>query len=1237
MADIEYDLDPPFVPYAVRNVVGATFGLGIRHIENDLIVMLQAWTTLEVGDVYECCVGTAKASGTVVKGQENQAFFQLSILRENVPTGYVFPCYATVVRAGSENIISSEPKTWLIKDTRPGGVDKDPGEPFHSELRLHLPADLQKPGFVLTQDRAKEGVVCTLERYPKMRVRDTPEVFWNGFPTTLQLDEDHVNGTKPIEVVIPWDTIKKGGTGQLKIRCRVHDEVFNYSGELQQWSKLVTLESNFDPDLLAAPYFLVDDVESGEVNYDTQATDPFKFEVIVPAILPNGTKVPTGVWVVAKLKGTRADGTQVKETQIAVRSNPGRAAAINVPSETVKNHIGGLLQCFFELRITSATGPKLGTSALASVDVFGTVSDMPPVSVDEANVGLISLNLPSITVRFPDFTPYGADYDVTLLITGVHPGGGMELYEETLLAGAAPPRPRTVLQKDLKRFEGMSNVKIVYRVDDGKDSNDRTFRESEPFFVTLGEPVAELPKPQIKEVDAAGNLDPASVFGGVTVTLLLPNTGVGDNVFWYWTGSGTGGSTGNSQSPIVLNGNTAGKSVKFQVDEKYVKANINRTFSLSYTVVSADGATVSRSAVLEVSVGMALGDLQRPEVLEATTMPDELSPAMTVEGATVRATIPRLAAGDRVRVQWTGLAGFGSYTETKDATGNNIVDCTVPPGVVGANLLQGGRDITVQYFVIRGGKETPSPILKLRLLAIKPIPVPTLENIGDRSVLDINQLTGDERWFIGRWRYIHEAQRMWMKCVGVNKDGSVYLEKIYSNNLVTANGEAQGIMRAASVGALRNLEDGSTLTVSFKVNYDRSSDENNAIEFPSRTYLIQAVPAFNLMFLDGPYAVGPHGRLDTVKLDAGSNVTAAVKVSVTLENGFSFADGTMGTKEFTTDARGKLAITGIRCPGEVGVYSILANTAKSSANAEINVKRLLLAGSFINLRSSAESIALTPDNVYAYVALREVGIVAKVDLSSGGILKEIDVGARVGKVKVSPDGKKVYVSSPDFLVIIGVSEDRIINKISVPGTHAWQTVDFSPAGDYAFVGSYQASSQTSSVVKVDVKTEVVNRTYSLGSQPPFRSLSCLDDQYVYCVNNPLGILYRLNLVSGTTEVVISGTPLSANLLRSNDRKYLYVGHFHRNQIVAIKMPALEQRPIPINVTSVTPVTVNAANTLMVLARFYNESSMLVNANSGALIKDITMVSEVGAVFSPSGKNIYLCDYYGARISVITAF
>ena len=1070
-------------------------------------------------------------------------------------------------------------------------------------------------------------------------------VYWNGLPVVLVLDEDHANGTKPIEVFVPWETIEEGGSGLLKIRCRVHDEVLNYSGELQQWSKLITVQGNFDLNLLNAPYFVVDEEDADEVNYDTQAAGPFKFTVIVPEKLPDGTKLPTSVWVVATLKGTRFDGTQVKETQVAVLSRTGRAAGIPVSSEIVKKHIGGLLQCFYELRSGSATGTTLGKSSLASVGVYGTVSNMPPVSIEEAKVGLISLkNLLAITVTFPIFTPLELSYDVTLRMQGRHSDGSLEIFEETLLAGAAPPPPRKIRLEDLKRFEGIPNVKIVYRVDDGKDSDDQTFRESEPLFVTFGDAVAELPKPQIKEVDASGNLDPASVYGSVTVTLLLATAAIGAKVFWYWIGSGKGGITGNSQSPIIVNGNTAGKSVKFQVDEKYV--NANDTIRLSYVVVSADGSTVSRSPVLEVSVGMALGDLRRAEVLQATTMPDELSPAQTVDGAIVRVTIPRSAAGDKVRMEWKGLAGIGCYTETKDGTGSNIIDFTVPPEVIGANLLPGGRDITVQYFVIRAGKETPSPILKLRLLAIKPIPVPTIENIGDRAVLDINQLLGNERIFISRWRYIHREQRFDLECRGVNKDGTPYHQKLDNASLVTATGEAHGLSPAAPVGPMRNLKHDSIFEILCRVYYDRSTIKENAIEFTLRRYLIQAEPAVNLMFLDAPYAVGPNGRLDTVRLDAGSNVTAAVKVSVTLENGFSFADGTMGTKEFTTDARGKLAITGIRCPGEVGVYSILANTAKSSANADIDVKRLLQAGSIISLRGNPYGIAITPDNLYAYVTLGDAGVVAKVDLAVGKVIKEIDIGSTVMYVACSPDGRKVYLPTSGFVVIIDANEDRISNRIVVPGALYHYTLSFSRDGRYAFVTTVTITGgvYTSGLVRLDAKSETIDKIYTLGSGTSSNRAHCnLDDKSVYSTD-VYGKVYQTDLASGLTSVIFQAPTLfaysvGARILKSRDLKSIYISTLSSpvlasstsSSIVKIDALTLQRSVLSLPLFAASPMAINATETLMVVWGY--GASALINLTTGVIIKYMPSVTEAGAVFSPSGQYVYVCDIGAPRLVV----
>ncbi|MFC6297970.1 hypothetical protein ACFP72_09170, partial [Pseudomonas spelaei] len=438
-----------------------------------------------------------------------------------------------------------------------------------------------------------------------------------------------------------------------------------------------------------------------------------------------------------------------------------------------------------------------------------------------------------ITVEFPEYTPYDRNYSVTLRMEAVRPGGGVEFYEQTLLAGNPPPptRFRIVVNSEFRRFIGLGNVKIFYRVDDGLIGalggvGALAIRESEHLTVQFGERVADMPPPLLQHVDEHGNIDPADVIGIAIVTLSFVRTVPGDVFIWRWVGTGVGGSTGDE---IILNGGTAGKPVEFPVDKVYVDLNNNGELRLSYTLIPANGGPILRSEVLVVSVGPALGNLIRPEVLEASRNPDQLPPEAAEAGATIWVSFQQMRPSDRVRACWTGIPGIGTYCETKDGNSHQTLEFDVPAAVVGANIHPAGRDITVQYFLIRGTRETPSDILTLRLLALTTLPIPTIEGIGDSPVLDLSRLNGTERTTLSRWPFIQRLQRMWMEYEGTYVDGSHYFEATYTNNLVTADGELNGILPPTPVDELRKLRDGSRLTIRFWVSFDRGSDKSTAL------------------------------------------------------------------------------------------------------------------------------------------------------------------------------------------------------------------------------------------------------------------------------------------------------------------------------------------------------------------------------------------------------------------------
>ena len=255
-----------------------------------------------------------------------------------------------------------------------------------------------------------------------------------------------------------------------------------------------------------------------------------------------------------------------------------------------------------------------------------------------------------------------------------------------------------------------------------------TVRESEHLIVEIGERRADLPAPQIEGVDENDNLNPADVIFQANVTLpyaFLP----GDTVVWRWVGSGAEGSTGDTINVVVRG------EISFPVDRKYVDLNNNGVIRLSYSLIRS-GQTL-RSETLDVTVGKAIGVLPRPEVLEASRHPDQLRPEAATTGATIEVSFLNMSPSDRIMALFSGIPGIGTYEDTQDGNTSRTLHFDVPREVVGANVLSEGRLITVQYFVLRGTRKIPSPILDLLLLPLTTLPIPTIEG-HDSPVLVVS-------------------------------------------------------------------------------------------------------------------------------------------------------------------------------------------------------------------------------------------------------------------------------------------------------------------------------------------------------------------------------------------------------------------------------------------------------------------------------------------------------------------
>ncbi|MGY2363413.1 hypothetical protein ACW9IO_12740 [Pseudomonas azotoformans] len=836
------DLLPPIVSDAIRPITGAERGLGIRNIKPWLIVHLLPWVQLKKGDIYKVYMGSstfALASDEIRDGDLGKTSYSLVIDGDLVPTGYVYPCFAEVIRFGTGTSSRSPWQTWFSKTTRPGGLSTNPY--YHFRLVIHLPPDLV--GGVLDPERAKDGVDLTVDPYPNMTLGDTLEVWWNGHPVLLKIDQDHLDGIKPIVVHVPESTIIDGGSGWVVIYFRAFDIVFNYSGEVPQWSKPIRVETDLNKLLLNRPHFTVDEDSVDELDYDKDGEKPLKIEVVIPKTLPNGVSTPAGAMIHAKLTQIDSDGgrTTVLLTPFPARID--RSATTPVDKKYAEAVIGGHLEIEYELK--TSTGSLLGTSRRLNVTVSGVKRSMPAMTIDKNEGGFIDPSIAYFQAFFPKFSPYDADWSVTFRMEALDSTGRLVEYEEELLAGAKepPPPPRTVLQEQFSRFIGLALVRVFYLVNDGRmrimGPGIQTVRKSEVLEVTFGAAVRSMPEPKLQYVDLSNNLDIDSIIGTtLNLTLTETRTAPGDIFEWFLRGSASNGSTSDD---LKLNSSTAGRQVVVPVDAKYAIANNDGEIRLSYTLQPADNSPKRFSDVLLITVGKAL-TLIRPEVAEATRYPDQLAAVAATGGATVVANIAQLRPTDQVETCWSGIPGIGTYCETQNGNTSKVVYTDIAPDVVGANIQEKGHFIQVQYFVIRGLHKTPSPVLNLELLP-PPFPKPYLEGHALDAVLDLSTLKGTERALVDRWFFIHHFQRVWFELFGTYADDNQFYHAFSYGDLVGLDGVQNGLHPLAPIAEIRKLKDGTQLSMRCAVTFDQSPDLSNAVRFLQRDYTVRALPA----------------------------------------------------------------------------------------------------------------------------------------------------------------------------------------------------------------------------------------------------------------------------------------------------------------------------------------------------------------------------------------------------------
>ncbi|QHA83230.1 hypothetical protein E3Z27_16865 [Pseudomonas mediterranea] len=875
----------PAHPPAPADSVGINIAAARQVFPHDgLLLVLPRWANMGRGDAFRIKLNDLPmVTGSIDEDTEVDQPVKRHIPGDRLVDGDFNLNYDVRILGEPDYRSSAVTKIHVKIDfAPPGGPDLDGTTPGHSELKLTTPF---LPPDAVDQDAARQGVPVTIEPYPIMAEGDRIKLSWGGEIIWATVEPQHLPPQNvPLVITVDEATILKAGdtdTNGLAVVFEVYDVVDNKSAD---WSAEVRVIVDTGNSRLMAP--LIKETVNLVLDMDQLGEADLTFQVVAM-----DANFKAGDEVEIHLTGTTAEGEKIDEVIFApekILSVPS-ILEFKRPSAEVRQLAGGLHAAFF-YRLIKADGSDDLTSKVFSPRIVGRANPLAaPIPLDEI-AGTLDPQLPGTTIEIPLDPAMEEGNAIALIWNGITESGSAYTPDLPLHplskneAEGSVPIEIVVAGEHLTAIEG-GTLDLYYKL--LRDAVSREVIEEESLhadLLTIGMPQAELPPPVV-EGESDGVLDPADKPNG-TRLIVRQYSGqeAGDRVHILWWGS----ITGRYRDSLPVTEVTANQDIPFTISAALIEGNRNGTVRAMYWVKRAGGGT-SPSETLLMSIGAGM-DLTAPSVKQATgsSPTQQLNPVTAKDALTVVIPDYGVQPGDQVSVTWTGTAGAGSYTKPAgDLPSNREID--LPVSVIAYNL---GRSVTVSYTVTRsGGNESPASVPLT--LAVQTIAENDLSgskpkilqagNNGEGPELDVASLTGHATVRIDSWPLIAVNQYVWLRVKGKNNDDTDYELTLWSSVLgsrVSPGWVSDGFAtNTVPLNDLRELKDGSTLTVEFKASFNQSIDENQATTFPLRVYTVQTI---ELIVPTIDSAKDPH---QTPIVNGGYTVETSVTLSGKAANG----------------------------------------------------------------------------------------------------------------------------------------------------------------------------------------------------------------------------------------------------------------------------------------------------------------------------------------------------------------
>ncbi|VVN03489.1 Ig-like domain repeat protein [Pseudomonas fluorescens] len=742
-----------------------------------------------------------------------------------LPTAEIAPgyseCYYQVTRLGES--LPDDPSvvlTLLVKLNLPAGEDDEQHLPWHSHLDIvGLPQDVIDNG--VSKEWSSKGVPMTIKHYREITVRDVIWVRWGSvFLTPHVVTEAEADGTQEIVITAsPGDILTAGDSNALPIRYEIHDEVWNWC---EKWSKETTVQVDAGAARLDPAFF--EDADDGELHLDQldhQATN-------LLIRLDINKEFSTGDTIVISVAGVGGTGTAPRTlTEEIIVGNLPYILEFPIPFAFVSLFAIGTLDGSYVLR--KKDGSPLLYSKRTFVKVVGNPALLPAPIIEEVIGAILPGDSKAATVKIA-YPSLKTGDTINMVWEGTKSDGTPYVYEEPYDVSSNDEQAGFiyifVMNEHILALNNGS-LKLYYRVYND-DPADYGLSESDFLRVEVRALPATLPAPDVEEAKD-GVIDPTLVYTQAHVLVKPVNWSKGDTLTYHWLGISAFSSIRGS---VPITHLSIDKTARFRVDAQYVSANIGYTVTVRYTLLHAATEKYSYSAPFEVMIGIPVGHLPAPTVLQAPN--GSLNPMDALNGVDIECSYLSMdEALDTLALKWRGTPGAGTSEDLEQpAVPSRIVTFHLPASFVGANIR---RSVDVNYEVQRYGLWTPSETLPLNILDFQDpendLPTPQVPQ-ADKAVLDLMEFAGDARVLVNIWPFIAKGQRTWVCVEGETSTGSYRID-VLKDHQISDQQVAGGLDESLLRSELSKLRHSSPAEVKCKVIFDNSTQETAAIEFPA--------------------------------------------------------------------------------------------------------------------------------------------------------------------------------------------------------------------------------------------------------------------------------------------------------------------------------------------------------------------------------------------------------------------